>query len=128
VQLVRNLIDAYNARDAGAFCSHAAHDVDLRPPVSLLHGRAYVGHDGVAQWLRDVEESFDRARIESNELRELGLRVLMLGSFLVRGRGSQVKVDSELAVICHFDRSDRLTCWEGYLSHTEGLRMAGASE
>jgi hypothetical protein len=38
-------------------------DVELRPPIALLGGRAYYGHDGIDEWLRDVTESFADARI-----------------------------------------------------------------
>ena len=75
VELVsQSAIDAYNRRDLARLRELMTDDVDLRPPVSALTGRAYVGHDGIAEWLRDVDESFASAQIVPLELRDLGGR------------------------------------------------------
>ena len=58
-------------------------DVNLRPPVFVLTGRAYRGHAGIEEWLRDVDESFSTAQIHPLEMRDLGDRVLALTEFEV---------------------------------------------
>ena len=72
--LIRAAIDAYNRRDLGALRDLMTEDIQLRPPVSALTGRAYVGHDGIAEWLGDVDESFASAQIVLFEVRDLGAR------------------------------------------------------
>jgi ketosteroid isomerase-like protein len=78
VALVEAAIDAYNRRDLPALRGLMTEDVELRPPVSALTGHAYRGHDGIAQWLHDVDESFASAEIVPLELRDLGAKVLAL--------------------------------------------------
>jgi hypothetical protein len=48
-----------------------APDVELRPPISTLNGRAYRGLEGTDRWLADIAESFADARIGAPELRDL---------------------------------------------------------
>jgi ketosteroid isomerase-like protein len=123
--LVRSAIDAYNGRDVVALCRLMTEDVQLRPPVSALTGRAYLGHAGVQAWLRDVEESFTSTRIMPLELRDLGSRVLALTEFRVEGHGSRVPLGSELGLVC--DVADgRIASWLGFFNHAEAVEAAQA--
>jgi ketosteroid isomerase-like protein len=120
VPLVEAVIDAYNRRDVPRLSELMSEDVDLRPPVSVLTGRAYRGHRGIAEWLRDVDESFSVAQIVPLELRDLGDRVLALTRFDVEGHGSRLPLGSELGLI--LDIADgRLTSWRGFFSHADAL-------
>jgi ketosteroid isomerase-like protein len=123
VTLVRAAIDAYNARDLAELRVLMADDVLLRPPVSVLTGRAYLGHDGIAEWLRDVDESFASAQIVPLELRDLGAKVLALTEFLVEGHESRLPLGSELGLVC--DIADgRIATWLGFFRHAEALEAA----
>ena len=98
-------------------------EVELRPPVSALTGRAYRGHAGIAEWLRDVDESFSSAQIVPLELRDLGTKVLALTEFLVEGHESRLPLGSELGLIC--DLSDgRIASWLGFFNHADAVRAA----
>lgn len=122
--LVRAAIDAYNRRDLAELRTLMSDDVELRPPVSALTGRAYVGHDGIAEWLRDVDDSFAAAQIVPLELRDLGAKVLALTEFLVEGHESRMALGSELGLIC--DIADgRIASWLGFFSHAEATEAAG---
>ena len=118
--LVEAAVAAYNRRDVARLRELMSEDVDLRPPVSALSGRAYRGHAGIAEWLRDVDESFSTAQIEVVELRDLGDRVLALTRFDVEGHGSRVPLGSELGLVLDID-DGRLTSWLGFFSHAEAL-------
>lgn len=99
-------------------------DVQLRPPVSALSGRAYVGHAGIAEWLGDVDESFATAQIVPLELRELGSKVVALGEFRVEGHESRLPLGSELGLVC--DIADgRIASWLGFFNHADALEAAG---
>ena len=93
-------------------------DVELRPAVSALTGRVYCGHEGVADWLRDLDESFDRFRLEALELRDLGDRVLALTRFEIEGHRSRVPLGSELGLVLGIE-GGRISSWDGYFSNTE---------
>jgi ketosteroid isomerase-like protein len=124
VELVRAAIGAYNDRDAAALSRLMRPDVDLRPPIHALQGRAYRGHDGVRQWLRDVEESFAEARIESVDLRDLGPTVVALTSFRVRGKESRLELESELGLILEIS-GGQIASWHGFFSHSDALAAVG---
>jgi ketosteroid isomerase-like protein len=125
VTLVEAAIDAYNARDVERLCSLMTDDVELRPPVSALTGHAYRGHAGIAEWLRDVEESFASAEIVPLELRDLGAKVLALTEFLVEGNESRVPLGSELGLVCHI-AGGRIASWLGFFNHAEAEAAAAA--
>ena len=95
-------------------------DVDLRPAVSRLTGRAYRGHEGIGEWLRDVDESFSSFWIEPIELRDLGDTVLALTRFEIQGHRSQVPLGSELGVVLRIE-GGRVLNWAGYFSHAEAV-------
>jgi ketosteroid isomerase-like protein len=125
VDLVRTAIDAYNRRDLDGLCALMTDDVELRPPVSELTGRAYVGRSGIARWLRDVEESFASAEIVPLELEDHGDRVLALTEFRVEGLSGRVPLGSELGLVC--DISDgRIASWLGFFNHADARAAAGA--
>jgi ketosteroid isomerase-like protein len=57
-------VSAFNARDLGGLLEHLHHDVELRPLRLLGLAGAYHGHDGVRQWLEDLQRTRDGHRIE----------------------------------------------------------------
>jgi ketosteroid isomerase-like protein len=123
VALVRSAIEAYNRRDVGALCELMTPDVNLRPPVFALTGRAYLGHTGIEEWLRDVDESFSTARIHPIELRDLGDRVLALTDFEVEGQESRLAFGSELGLVCELE-GGRIATWFGFFNHAEAIAAA----
>jgi ketosteroid isomerase-like protein len=123
--LVRAAIDAYNRRDLAELRDLMTEDVELRPPVSALTGRAYVGHTGIAEWLRDVDDSFASAQIVPLELHDVGAKVLVLSEFIVEGHESRLPLGSELGLVC--DIADgRIASWIGFFNHAEAREAAWA--
>jgi hypothetical protein len=98
-------------------------DVELRPPVSALTGRAYRGHDGIEEWLRDVDESFASAQIVPFELLDLGPKVLALTEFIVEGYESRLPLGSELGLVCDI-AGGRIASWLGFFNHAEAREAA----
>jgi ketosteroid isomerase-like protein len=123
VALVEAAIDAYNRRDVPRLCELMTDDVDLQPPVSWLTGRAYRGHEGIAEWLRDVDDSFSWARIAPLELTDLDDRVLAITRFDVEGHESRVAFGSELGLVIGVERG-RIGSWVGFTSHAEARATA----
>jgi ketosteroid isomerase-like protein len=123
--LVQAAIDAYNGRDLDRLRELMTDDVELRPPVSALTGRAYRGHDGIEEWLHDVDESFASAQIVPLELSDLGARVLALTEFIVEGYESRLPLGSELGLVCDIAEG-RIASWLGFFNHAEAREAAGA--
>jgi hypothetical protein len=126
VDLMSAAIEAYNRRDLDALSDLMTADVDLRPPVTALTGRAYVGHPGIREWLRDVDDSFASAQIIPIELRDFGARVLALTEFLVEGYESGMELGSELGLVCEI-AGGRLATWHGFFNHAEAIAVAAAA-
>jgi ketosteroid isomerase-like protein len=123
--LVQAAIDAYNRRDLHRLRELMTDDVELRPPVSALTGRAYRGHEGIEEWLHDVDESFASAQIVPLELSDLGARVLALTEFIVEGYESRLPLGSELGLVCDIAEG-RIASWLGFFNHAEAREAAGA--
>ena len=68
-ETVLRAIDAYNRRDLDALLAEMHPEIELKPPLTALAGNVYRGHDGVAAWLADLDETFERTRIEPVESR-----------------------------------------------------------
>jgi ketosteroid isomerase-like protein len=122
---VRVAINAYNRRDIAELRELMTDDVELRPPVSALTGRAYRGHDGIEEWLRDVDESFASAQIVPLELLDLGARVLALTEFIVEGYESRLPLGSELGLVCDIV-DGQIASWLGFFNHADARAAAEA--
>ena len=126
VALVEAAVDAYNRRDVPRLCELMTEEVDLQPPVSWLTGHAYRGHLGIAEWLRDLDESFVSAQIVPLELTDLGDRVLAITRFDVEGHESRVSFGSELGLVIGVD-GGRIASWVGFTSHAEATEAAASA-
>ena len=122
---MRAAINAYNRRDIAELRELMTDDVELRPPVSALTGRAYRGHDGIEEWLRDVDESFASAQIVPLELLDLGARVLALTEFIVEGYESRLPLGSELGLVCDIV-DGQFASWLGFFNHADARAAAEA--
>jgi ketosteroid isomerase-like protein len=123
VALVEAAIDAYNRRDVARLRELMTEEVDLQPPVSWLTGHAYRGHQGIAEWLRDLDESFSFAQIAPRELTDLGDRVLAITRFDVEGHESRASFGSELGLVLGIE-GGRIASWIGFMSHAEARARA----
>jgi ketosteroid isomerase-like protein len=124
VTLVRSAIAAYNRRDLAELRELMTEDIELRPPVSELTGRAYLGHSGIAKWLRDVDESFASAEIVPLEILDRGSKVLALSEFRVESHAGHVPLGSELGLVCDIAEG-RIASWLGFFNHAAAREAAG---
>jgi ketosteroid isomerase-like protein len=107
-------IDAYNRRDLGALVAEMHPEIELQPPLTALAGNAYRGHDGVAQWPTDLDETFEHTHIEPVEVEDVGGLVLALTTFSVEGR---LPLESELGLLCDM-RDGLIVSWAGHFDHS----------
>jgi ketosteroid isomerase-like protein len=74
-----------------------------------------------------MRNHWEEVRVFTDELRDLGDRVLLLGRVQGRGRGSGLQVDSPLAVVFDF-HGDKISRGRTYLDPGAALRAAGLAE
>jgi ketosteroid isomerase-like protein len=102
-------------------------EVRFEPQQAALQG-TYVGEEGATQWLTDLAEHYVRGRVELAETRDLGDRVLGLGSIHVVGRGSGIETDVPAAILMTF-RNGLITRLQDFGGdRARALEAAGLSE
>lgn len=121
-ELVRRLYERFNARDF-APRDLVADDFELYDP-DLPGGGVFRGTDGLAAYLHQYIDAWEEYRVEIEELREVGDRVLALLRHVGRGKGSGV--ESELRDAHVWTVRDGLAVrWRTYLDCDEALRDVG---
>jgi ketosteroid isomerase-like protein len=93
VEIVRRSFVAFNARDVDGLVSLSAEDCEWLPLRAQLEGIVYRGHEGVRQFVRDMDEDWEAFRIDPLEFHEHGERVVAIGHVGALGR-SGVEIDS----------------------------------
>jgi ketosteroid isomerase-like protein len=130
VEMVRRALEAYNRRDIEAVLEIHDPDVEWHPALqALLGGEAtvYRGHEGVREFLRDLDEAFAELQIVIADTRDLGDQVVAIGHAHGRGRESGAETETPIGYLVDF-RNGKVTRVLSYLDPTEALKAAGLSE
>jgi ketosteroid isomerase-like protein len=127
VQALEQLMDALGRGDVDEVLSLVTEDVEWIAARSAVEG-VFHGHDGMRRFCSDNAQSFEVFRLgTSEELRDLGDRVLAVGTLHIRGRGSGVEMEIPVAGVATFD-GGRLRRWEDFRDRALALEAAGLSE
>lgn len=129
VELAKLATATYNRRDVdGFFAELGTPDFEWLPALTrALDGGGYRGREGVERFALDTAENWEELQTVEAEYRDLGDRVLLLGTLRGSGKGSGAPVEQPYVGIFDF-RGDRICRYTVYLDHAEGLRAAGLSE
>jgi ketosteroid isomerase-like protein len=92
----------------------------LRAPVS----GTYRGHEGIRQFIADTAESFDVFRFDRSDIRDLGDRVLAIGTLHIQARQGGIETDVPTAGIATY-RDGRLIHWKDFGDRRQALEAAG---
>src|SRR5438045_7693657 len=92
VELFLKGTDAIRRGDMETALDVASEDVVWIAARSAVEG-AYRGHEGLRQFLADTAENFEPFEPRFEEVRDLGDRVLAIGTLGIRARGSGVETD-----------------------------------
>jgi ketosteroid isomerase-like protein len=97
-------VAALNRGELAALLELADPSVEYASYLANVSGGAgaYLGHDGIRQFIRDVDEAWDWFNVGVDELRDLGDCVLMVGRLEAKGRTSGLEVEKQLAWILDF--------------------------
>ncbi|MGH7486921.1 MAG: nuclear transport factor 2 family protein, partial [bacterium] len=112
VETFRRGAEAMQRGDVEAVLRLTHPDVVFEPLREATEG-AFLGHAGVRRFLADTAETFELFRPTYADIRDLGDRVLAIGSIRVRGRGSGVETDIPTAGIAEY-RAILLWRWKDY--------------
>jgi ketosteroid isomerase-like protein len=103
VEVVRAAYEAFNARDLDALLRLAAEDCEWQPLRAQLEGIVYRGHQGVRQFVSDMDEDWRAYRIDPLEFHDREERVAVVGRVTGLGQ-SGVEVDSVAGFVFELER------------------------
>jgi ketosteroid isomerase-like protein len=130
VEAFRRGMEAYNRRDIDAFLDAFDPVVEFHPLTLAMFGQeatVYRGHEGIRQFIRDVDEVLPQLQVELLEIRDLGERSVASGRLHARGRASGAEVESPIGWVVEF-REGRVIRMRDYLDPNEAFEAAGLSE
>jgi ketosteroid isomerase-like protein len=128
VELVERALDAFNRRDLDSYDDFYTPDYQWFPALTgTIEGRSYVGREGMELWSVEASDTWEWFTVITDELRDLGDRVLGLGRIAGRGRSSGVQLDAPMGMIVDF-RDGKISRARNYLDQAETLRVAELSE
>jgi len=119
-------IDASNRGEPESALVFVSEDVVFLPARSAVEG-GYLGHDGVRRFWADNAENFEVFEAEFTDVRDLGDRVLAIGTVHVRGRGGGVDITIPTAAVATFE-DGRMTRWEDFRDRALALEAVGLRE
>lgn len=127
LELVRQLIDAFNRRDVEAFAQATTPDFEWSTSVMAVEGEVFWGRDGIDTYFQRMGDAWDQFQAVGDQLRDLGERVLFSGRIEGRGRGSGAPVGAPIDILYDL-RLGKISRMHSFLDHDEALRAAGLSE
>jgi ketosteroid isomerase-like protein len=125
--LLEQLRDAYNNRDADTWIAVWNPDAEWHPFLTAREegDPGYHGHNGLRAWFEDVAEILEESRVELDQFRQVGDRLLVLGRMTARRRGGE-EVETEVAWVIE-PKGDGFQRGWAYPSHDEAERAAKAA-
>jgi ketosteroid isomerase-like protein len=126
--LVRRMFDAFAQRDVESMLEVIGPEVEFYAPTAELanEGRPYVGHDGIRQYLADVERIWQELDVMPSEFREVDEHVIAFGRVYGRGEGGYIQ-DSPAQWVIEV-RGERIVRIEVFTNRSAALAALGLEE
>ena len=126
VDRFRATIEAWNRRDIEAALQGVDPEIQFEHRLAALQG-SFVGLDGVRGWLADLLEHFGAWRIYCEDIRDLGDRVLALGTIRATGKESGVETELPFTVVARI-KNGLMIHFTDYGDRDQALEAVGLSE
>jgi ketosteroid isomerase-like protein len=120
------LIEAINRADIPGALWFMDPEIRFDHRVTALQG-VYTGLEDVRSAFTDFTEHFESVQIRCPDVRDLGDRVLALGTTHATGAGSGVETELPFTVVATF-RNGRITHFTDFGDREEALDAAGLRE
>jgi len=127
VELARQAYDAYNRDGIDGIIEYLDSEVEWRNPPESADAAVFIGHQGVVEWQRMVDEAFKEMQFEPKRIELPDGRVLAVVSFRFRAPYSEVDVEVPIAHIMTW-RDGKATAFNMYTSEADALDAAGLAE
>ena|SRR5256885_16827680 len=124
VEVVRQAVDAFNARDRDRLLSLMDPEIEFR---SVFEQKTYRGLAEMLQYREDIDATLQEFHTEHDRFLAGRDRVVHLYRIVGRGAGSGVPVSRENAILWQL-RNGKLLKGRVYLDQRQALDAAGLSE
>jgi ketosteroid isomerase-like protein len=125
VELMRRFADAWNSRDIETIVACCDPDIEVHSAFSALGVGVYHGHDGVRDWLRDLEDAWGEGfRIEPEAFFDLGEHTLVFAVWRGRGRSSGAEVAMQATPVVRW-RNGLVVYYRSFTQREDALRDLG---
>jgi ketosteroid isomerase-like protein len=126
VERFREYIERFNGGDVEGALRSAHPEIRFEHRLVELQGEV-TGIDAVRGWFVDAMNLFDRWTVDCDDFRDLGDRVLALGTVRALGKESGVEVEMPFTVLAKF-KDGLVTDFTDYGDREKALEAAGLSE
>jgi ketosteroid isomerase-like protein len=123
-------VEAYNRRDTDAFLEVVDPEIEMRDVFRVMLGgdaTTFRGHEGIREMIREQVQVFAEFDAQYSEIRDLGDRLVALGTIRTRGRESGAEIRSPVAAVVDF-RDGKAVRIQTFLDRGQALQAAGLSE
>ena len=129
VEVIREAFERWNRRDIDYWIRHAVPQVEVWSKYAALDqgGEPYRGHDGMREWRAEIDRNFELHEVFADDVRDVGGRVLVLGSVRFRGDASGTEMHYPFGWVCEM-QDGALSRMFFYSSHAEALQAVGLRE
>ena len=128
VELVESFFAAFARRDLDAAARLLHPEVEIRPAlVGGPEGIVYRGLDGNRRFWGDIDAAWTTFRIEPQEFRDLGERVLVLGRAIALAPASGMALDEASAWLAEV-RARKIVRFRSFTNQREALEATGLRE
>ena len=126
VDLLVQGIEAFNRHDIPGSLRLMDPEIVWEHRLADLQGKL-VGPEAVTGWFTDLYEHFQVVEIDCPDVRDLGDRVLGLGTIRATGKGSGVETELTFATVAGY-MNGGLTHYTDFGDRDQALEAAGLSE
>ena len=127
VELADQVFDAVGRRDLSRVIELTDPEVEWQSFFALGIGGVYCGHDGMRQYVSDLNDAWEILQPEVDDRLEVGEVVVLVGRIHYRGKGSGVETDAPTGWALKF-REGRLVRFRAFREPEQALENLGPSE
>jgi uncharacterized protein len=128
VEIVGRVIEAWNRNEQERVIPYLDPDVIFDATRRLLNPKTYAGIEGMRAMLADRDEVWGEFRLEPDEFVDAGDRVVVIGRWVGKGRGSGVEVNQPIAHVFTLQDGRIVRCELAYRDRDAALGAAGLPE
>jgi ketosteroid isomerase-like protein len=126
VERFKEYIERFNGGDVEGALRYAHPEIRFEHRLAELQADV-TGIDAVRDWFAAATQIFDRWRIDCDDIRDLGDRVLALGTVRAVGKASGVEVEMPYTVVATF-RNGLVARFTDYGDSPQSRRAVGVAE